>query len=233
MSYGSPAGLGLGLPASRTSPAVLRPRTPQTQTPGGVGSPGASNNGTEGQRGLDEVTDEELARVVRRHLVSRSERQNRFDSPAAGTPDLVRAGNDSGENTPGIAGNSDVPSLHSSRSKANLREDSEPFPIPYDAPGGDITHPIYKWQADKRKATTRSRAASFSGPSTEPLHSPHPAFEHIHEPGGFRRNYVMLRADDQGGDDLPVSSNFIEFLYLFGHFVSCDRVLRSSTYKNL
>lgn len=135
VSYGSPAGLGLGLPASRTSPAVLRPRTPQT---GGVGTPGATNNGNDGQKNLDEVTDEELARVVRRHLVSRSERQNRFDTPV-GTPD-PRAGNGSGESTPGfLLGQSDAPSLHSSRSKVNMREDSEPFPIPYDAPGGDIT----------------------------------------------------------------------------------------------
>lgn len=100
--------------------------------------------------------------------------------------------------------------------------------------GGD-SHPIYKWQADQRKGTGRSRAASFSGPSTEPLHSPHPAFEHIHEPGGFRRNYVMLRSDEEGGEDLPVSNNFLEFLYLFGHFVSCDRrpVLRSRAYRTL
>lgn len=132
VSYGSPAGLGLGLPASRTSPAVLRPRTPQA---GGVGTPGATDN----QKNL-EVTDEELARVVRRHLVSRSERQNRFDSTPLGTPDARAGGNGSGESTPGFtAGKSDAPSLHNSNSKVNLREDSEPFPIPYDAPGGDIT----------------------------------------------------------------------------------------------
>lgn len=46
------------------------------------------------------------------------------------------------------------------------------------------------------------------------------AFEHIREPGGFRRNYVMMRANEQGLEEPIVSNNFIEFLYLFGHFVS-------------
>jgi len=75
-------------------------------------------------------------------------------------------------------------------------------------------HDIYKWHAEKRKA--RARALSFAGPSQVP----EPAFEHIHEPGGFRRNYVLMRASEQGATDSPpILRNFIDFLYLFGHFV--------------
>ena len=74
-------------------------------------------------------------------------------------------------------------------------------------------HNIYKWHAEKRKA--RARAVSFAGPSQVP----DPAFEHIHEPGGFRRNYVLLRALEQGVTERPILNNFIDFLYLFGHFV--------------
>lgn len=56
---------------------------------------------------------------------------------------------------------------------------------------------------------------SFAGPSQ----APHPAFEHIHEPGGFRRNYVILRANEQGEEEPRMLNNFIDFLLLFGHFV--------------
>ena len=50
---------------------------------------------------------------------------------------------------------------------------------------------------------------------------PDPAFEHIHEPGGFRRNYVLLQgASGEESEQPRVLNNFIDFLYLFGHFVS-------------
>ena len=75
---------------------------------------------------------------------------------------------------------------------------------------------MYKWQADQRRTAARPRAASFAASTTS---ARHPAFEHIHEPGGFRRNYVMLRANERGVDDPPMLRNFVEFLYLFGHFV--------------
>ena len=58
---------------------------------------------------------------------------------------------------------------------------------------------------------------SFAGPSSAP---PDPAFEHIHEPGGFRRNFVLLRANEQGVEEPRILNNFIDFLYIFGHFVS-------------
>jgi proton-coupled amino acid transporter len=51
--------------------------------------------------------------------------------------------------------------------------------------------------------------------------TPDPAFEHIHEPGGFRRNYVLLQGAVHEERETPrMLNNFIEFLYLFGHFVS-------------
>lgn len=82
-----------------------------------------------------------------------------------------------------------------------------------------LSHPIYKWQANQRRqAEVRPRSASFSTPSGSAVD---PAFEHIHEPGGFRRNYVIQRANEQGTEEPPMLNNFIEFLYIFGHFVSC------------
>jgi len=79
------------------------------------------------------------------------------------------------------------------------------------------SHDIYKWHTDQRRQVGRARAASFAGPSNVPI----PAFEHIHEPGGFRRNYVKLRAEEQGTEEPQMVNNFIDFLLLFGHFVSC------------
>jgi len=74
-------------------------------------------------------------------------------------------------------------------------------------------HDIYKWHADQERK--RRRAVSFHAPQ-QPQD---PAFEHIHEPGGFRRNYMKLRANEQGVDEPPMLDNFIDFLTLFGHFV--------------
>lgn len=82
-------------------------------------------------------------------------------------------------------------------------------------------HDIYKWHS-KQTHTGRSRANSFTAaPPT-----PDPVFEHIHEPGGFRRNYVLLRAEEQGLEEPRVLvNNFIDFLFIFGHFVRLCAVM--------
>ncbi|KAI0784285.1 transmembrane amino acid transporter protein-domain-containing protein [Abortiporus biennis] len=168
--------------------------------------PGTPSSGTE-QNFLDELTDEDKARVLRKHLVSREER----NAPeGTQTPHgSVSAGSDTG-----------ILSKQSSASQLRLhREDTEPFPVPYHAPGADVTHSLYKWQADQRRASVRPRSASFAASTTS---ARHPAFEHIHEPGGFRRNYVLLRAHERGEQEPHIARNFIEFLYLFGHFAGED-----------
>jgi hypothetical protein len=78
-----------------------------------------------------------------------------------------------------------------------------------------VRHDIYKWQSDQRRQSMRVRSASFAAPPAPP----DPAFEHIHEPGGFRRNYVLLRANEQGAEEPRTLNNFIDFLFIFGHFV--------------
>ncbi|TBU62928.1 transmembrane amino acid transporter protein-domain-containing protein [Dichomitus squalens] len=159
---------------------------------------------------FDDLTDEEKARILRKHLVSREERHNN----GAGLSDQA-AGSSSRPDS--VSGNlSNRSSVSQFRPQ---REDTEPFPVPYDAPGADITHNIYKWQADKRRQAARPRSASYAGSThTEP---PHPAFEHIHEPGGFRRTYVVMN-DPERAVDPPMVRNFIEFLYIFGHFAGED-----------
>ncbi|PPQ93690.1 hypothetical protein CVT25_001417, partial [Psilocybe cyanescens] len=172
---------------------------------------------------LDDLPAEEKAKVLARHLVAKEQRTKAatYDAPSKSVAGSVK---DAAVISSAATG-SDVglPSSRKSSSSALARvarEDSEPFPIPYDAHGADVTHDIYKWHTDQRRqAATRVRSASVhAGPSQ----APHPAFEHIHEPGGFRRNYVLLRANEQGGEEPRILNNFIDFLLLFGHFAGED-----------
>ena len=81
------------------------------------------------------------------------------------------------------------------------------------------SHDIYKYQ-ERAQRKARPRAASLIVP--QHTTDQDPAFEHIHEPGGFRRNYMLLRATQDGLEEPPVTSTFIDFLYLFGHFAGED-----------
>lgn len=92
---------------------------------------GSSNNGSDNLEilDLDDLPEEEKLKVLRRHLVSKSERQNRFEpgrSSDALIPPLAKTPSSKGSSTTDVSGRLQ-------------REDSEPFPIPYHAPGGDIT----------------------------------------------------------------------------------------------
>ncbi|KAJ3781147.1 hypothetical protein GGU10DRAFT_413024, partial [Lentinula aff. detonsa] len=156
---------------------------------------------------LDDLPDEEKAKILRRHLVSREERE--------------RERIDTQEGTPSFTPESPSQTRRSSGSGRIAREDSEPFPVPYAAPGADVTHDIYKWHLNAQRQARRVRSASFSA-ATRP--APDPAFEHIHESGGFRRDYVLLRAgNEEGNEETRVFvNNFIDLLFLFGHFAGED-----------
>lgn len=94
--------------------ATRRPTTP------------ASGTDTPPVMDLDGLPDEEKAKVLRRHLVSKDERQNNPGSD----PETQQSSEDN--------------SSKSRRSSTTVhqqvhREDTEPFPIPYHAPGADVT----------------------------------------------------------------------------------------------
>lgn len=80
---------------------------------------------------LDDLPDEEKAKVLRRHLVSRDERQNHSDKKS-------NSGSESEVKQDPEAGPSRRPSSGQD-GKAPCREDSDAFPIPYHAPGADVT----------------------------------------------------------------------------------------------
>jgi proton-coupled amino acid transporter len=73
---------------------------------------------------------------------------------------------------------------------------------------------VYKWATDRRRLA-RPRSASYAG--AQPSRAP--AFANIHEPNGFRRNYVLTQAEREGVPKPRMLRSFVEFIYVFGHFV--------------
>jgi len=173
------------------------------QAPGGPGS-GTRTPASGYENPFEELTEEEKARILRRHLVSREQREQQLDRKSS-FGSFTDRGEGPSKNKQNVA-----------RDSVPATEESETFPIPYHTPGADLTHNIYKWHSDQRRAA-RPRASSFAGSTHS---SVNPVFANIHEPGGFRRNYLLMRAHEQGEEEPEMVSSFIEFLYLFGHFVS-------------
>ncbi|CEG71869.1 hypothetical protein RMATCC62417_07528 [Rhizopus microsporus] len=86
-------------------------------------------------------------------------------------------------------------------------------------PGGSILDEIYKWTAQvESRQQRRNRTQSISLPATrEPLVDV--SLQSLKQPGGFRRHYVLSKAAKQGKKPPNfVTSSFVEFLCLYGHF---------------
>ncbi|ORX40275.1 transmembrane amino acid transporter protein-domain-containing protein [Kockovaella imperatae] len=169
-----------------------------------------------------EYTEEEKAKVLRRHLVSAEERSSR-QSPVE--PEIGGSGSNSDLGPgPGPASRGPSPA-HAEGSNGNgygATDESSHFPLPFNAPGGDVTHELYKWQQDNARARL-ARSASFSGVDVDRVTSlGDPTLAHIKEPGGFRRNFVVNRAQEQGLEPPPVMRNVIDFLFYYGHFAGED-----------
>ncbi|CAG8446432.1 3361_t:CDS:2 [Ambispora leptoticha] len=88
-------------------------------------------------------------------------------------------------------------------------------------PGGDATHEVYKWHQDvESEPLKRSRSKSLYLPRSE-LSDPH--FSNIRQPGGFRRHYVSMKAQQEGKEPPNFfTENFIDFLTMYGHFAGED-----------
>ncbi|WVQ96757.1 hypothetical protein IAU59_003864 [Kwoniella sp. CBS 9459] len=185
---------------------------------------------------IADVTNEEKAKVLRRHLVSADERGASAGGSGAGASKAGTPGGESpgqGGSTPTrdlaidevnngateIEGESGVSGYGSMGT--HPRDDSEQFPIPYDAPGGDVTHDLYKWQHEHRPHQP-VRSASFSHIPLDRSAILDPTLAHIKEPGGFRRNFVVNRAQEQGLEAPTMVRNVVDFLFLYGHFAGED-----------
>ena len=119
---------GGGLPASFSARSA-RPHTPHS---GGSTTPPLGDNPN--RPFLDDVTEEEMARVLRRHLVPRRAPEVNVD---AGASDPAVEEMPSGSRR--ASGSGSQASVPNPQVTSGNQEEDEPFPIPYDAPGGDIT----------------------------------------------------------------------------------------------
>lgn len=82
----------------------------------------------------------------------------------------------------------------------------------------DPSHDIYKWQNEHRSPGRLNRSASFSHADRSAIVDP--AAAQMKEPGGFRRNYLSARAQERGVEEPQMIRNVIDFLFIYGHFVS-------------
>ncbi|CAO3594414.1 unnamed protein product [Absidia cylindrospora] len=84
---------------------------------------------------------------------------------------------------------------------------------------GSILNDIYKWTAHvEHLEQRRQRTQSISLPATRtPVTDP--LLQSLKQPGGFRRHFVLTKAVRQGKRPPNfVTSSFVEFLCLYGHF---------------
>ncbi len=85
---------------------------------------------------------------------------------------------------------------------------SIPADISHNLVGGAITRDIYKW--------IETQEEPFSRTQSEP--SLHNLTSSIRLPGGFRRHFIMRRAEERGSRPNLIARNFIDFLALYGNF---------------
>lgn len=140
-----------------------------------------------------DLSDDEVARAVKRHLVSTSPSgSNQY----LGTPSSHRS----------------VASRHSHRGE----DDDESIQNVHQLPGGAITHDIYKWTEDQERKARMKRSKSVAIPRHEPSD---PALVKLKDPGGFRRHFVFDRAAKKGKKPPGwITHTFVDFLALYGHF---------------
>ncbi|KAI8339776.1 transmembrane amino acid transporter protein-domain-containing protein [Choanephora cucurbitarum] len=132
-----------------------------------------------------DLPDDQVARVVKRHLVD--------TSPSASLRSRSIFADDNDDQGSG----SNIKSVHQ-------------------LPGGAITHDIYKWAGDmENEQIKRQRSQSFYVPRNEPLD---PALARLKDPGGFRRHFVVNKAERQGRQPSWMTRTFVDFLALYGHF---------------
>lgn len=86
-------------------------------------------------------------------------------------------------------------------------------------------HGIYKYQQTHGGIPSNRRSLSLSAVQRDSSlkRDLDPSLQRLHEPGGMRRHYVIHRAVERGEDQPVVLRSFVDFLFLYGHFVSCQK----------
>jgi proton-coupled amino acid transporter len=198
--------LGTSPPRFSTPPVQAQAPSPVPNASSTRGPP--SNYGSFDGRGRSPVPYED-PEIVRRHLVGH------YGSPS--------------RSARGFAGDEDT----QSQSRMGDDDEDEEFSS-LRLQGGDITRQIYRWSeqqaADERGKMMRSKSFVDSRPRKDDHNL---NIEAIRQPGGFRRNYLRRNAASPSPapgpsrygttgqsrqPTQPFTSNFLEFLTLYGHF---------------
>ncbi|KAF2474877.1 amino acid transporter-like protein [Lindgomyces ingoldianus] len=196
----------------------IRPLSPSV-APSSVRGP-PSNYGSFDGRGRSPAPYED-PEIIRRHLAGPQKPSSSTNlSGQYGSPNRMHGAAGGEEESRGGPGSSD-----SDEEFSSLR-----------LQGGDITRQIYRWteqqEAEERQKAKRSRSFHSSRPKPED-HTLN--IESIKQPGGFRRNFLRRAAGSPSPSPGPsnygtlgasssrqpppvFTSNFLEFLSLYGHF---------------
>ena len=206
----------------------IRPLSPNTtgaalQGSGPQTTYGSFDNrsGQNGQRRVSGAPNED-PKVVKKHLVQTTDLDGVFDN-AEGSSTLshrassVNVGNRNGVDTGLGVGDDEFSSLR--------------------LQGGDMTRSVYRWAENAEAPGRGKRSKSWHIPRNEPETEELNASA-IKQPGGFRRDYLRRQGPDhfparRGGpngleaqQDSPqsgrpmkiITSSFLEFLTIYGHF---------------
>lgn len=181
------------------------------------------------QDGKLQLGPNEDPEIIKRHLVQ----------PA--THDDVDSQSQSKHGTPEVGGRAFEVTLSQNRKANNFHASSEEEFSSLKLQGGDMTRQVYRWaeDADAQSQTggRSKRSKSFNVFRPEPA-SATLNISTIKAPGGFRRNYLRRSARSPSPSEQsharfsgvvengikgtrqprPFTSNFIEFLTLYGHF---------------
>ena len=192
-----------GSPGAGTSPAG--PSSPAAPGTALLDRPAQSNYGSFDNRSMSgsPAGGYQDPEIVRRHLVQAAPGSGRFNNSLA-------------RNTGGATDDDDFSSLQ--------------------LQGGDVTRGIYRWTEENEESMRRKyqRSKSFDLARPDP-ESDVLDINSIKVPGGMRRNYLRrvaespapsgrIRLAEAGGSDSKpqrpklLTSNFLEFLTLYGHF---------------
>ncbi|KAG2180429.1 hypothetical protein INT44_003433 [Umbelopsis vinacea] len=165
------------------------------------GAPVPSNSVAAYESGLINLPEDQVARVVKEHLL-------------LGSPKL------SGRASPSLHSvyDSDAASNAGHSSIYDDHDTSDYQATVHQLPGGSIVDGIYKWAANVDSQDRRpQRSKSFSLPPGRDIDDS--TASDLRAPGGFRRHYVINKAVEQGkAPPNYITKNFFDFLCLYGNF---------------
>lgn len=219
-----------------TAATQLQPSAQST-----YGSFDAGSRSIQGSSGYAGPTTYEDPEIIKRHLVQPSKAAQEYD----GTHGDIFGG-------PSMSIRPEAPATRDQRAIDDAGQglsDDEFSSLRLQ--GGDITRPIYRWSEDQsRNKAQRSKSFHMSRPQPEDETLD---IGSIKVPGGMRRNYLRRAAGDIEPEQIDheqhmglaerrgyprpklLTSNFMEFLTLYGHFAGeeleeDDEVLEPNEY---